>query len=344
MRKIIVYTFVALFSIGLHGGVWAEIQTFTGTSRILSRSSYIQEELRVLTKLEAARKCLEQAAAYAETLPAVKASNIKKEWLMPFTALVFFDEQGFEPQGVSDGGQTGFEAKVKATMDTDRLPEKVPEFLYKRYQNLEIMRLWLLHRYQMEGTLRQYIVKVEGSSDPVGIQQLKQMEGQPLMAQHTAFELFEKGGHSFERGRFDEAIESLTQSLQQNPSFTVGYFVRGAAYFNKKMYDKALQDFSKTIELSPTDAVFYYARGVIYLKQGILFKAALQDMTKAIELNPAYSDAYYARGAAHAYLKDCDRAEKNFQKACALGTSKACSAQCDRPEAPEQDEDEDERD
>ena len=232
MKKYVYLLALLLYST-LSQTVLAETETFTGISKIVSRSPHVQEETRILAILESQRKAIEQAATYVESLPKIKDA-VKQQWLFPFT-IILFDIQNFPPTAIHENEQTGFEAKSKSSVDSDLLPENIPEYLRKYYQMLEINRHWLDYQNQMENALRQYITKIENLTDPVQIYKLQETEGKPLLNQFAAAEWLEKGGNSLERERWDESLQHFNQAIQLNPRYADAYFARGAAYFYKKM-------------------------------------------------------------------------------------------------------------
>ena len=70
-----------------------------------------------------------------------------------------------------------------------------------------------------------------------------------FIAHKKAKDLFEEGLKYQKLGKFDEAIELYTKSLELNPEFDEAYFHRGVAYANKREYQPAKKDFEKVIEL-----------------------------------------------------------------------------------------------
>lgn len=330
MARSIVLT-VMLFLGNLFSIAHADVQNFVGIGQVVNASPHVQAEIKILATMEAERKALEQAAAYLEKLPLIQKSKLKKEQLLPFTVGVV-SIQTFDPQPVMVGQIGGFEVKSKATLDPDLLPTDMAQFLHERYQSMHLSRLWHQRRQQMAKSLQSYVEKISLTTEPVQIGQLKQSEGKRLQNLAAAAESFQKGWHSFSLQRFDEAMANFDRSIQLDPGYASFYFARGAAHFYRRKYDNAIQDFSQAVTLNPRDSVFYFARGAAYLKQKVLFQNAANDMSKSIELDPTYADAYYARGAAYAFLKNCDRAELDFNKACQLGQPKACKAECQRPE------------
>lgn len=65
------------------------------------------------------------------------------------------------------------------------------------------------------------------------------------------------GRLQFDLGLYDEAIDSLTQSLALNPNNDWAFSMRGDVYHYKKDYDKAIADYTKAIELDPKISLTY---------------------------------------------------------------------------------------
>lgn len=334
MMRSLVFTVLLAFMLllgDLFSVAQADVQNFVGMGQIVNASAHVQVEIKLLATMEAERSALEQAAAYLEKLPLIQKSKLKRDQLLPFTVSVV-SLQTFDPQPIMVGQASGFSVKSKASIDPDLLPSDMAQYLHERYQSMHLSRHWQQYRQQMAKSMQNYVTKISSTTDLVLIGQLKQSEGKRLHNLAAAAESFQKGWHSFGLQRFDEAMAHFDQSIQLEPNYASFYFARGAAHFYRRQYDNAIQDFAQAVALNPRDSVFYFARGAAYLKQKVLFQNAANDMSKSIELDPNYADAYYARGAAYAFLKNCDRAELDFKKACQLGQSKACKAECQRPE------------
>ena len=52
-------------------------------------------------------------------------------------------------------------------------------------------------------------------------------------------------------GRFEEAVEDLTEAVKLNPALPEAYNARGFAYFRLKRYAAAIGDFDEAIRLRP---------------------------------------------------------------------------------------------
>jgi WD40 repeat protein/tetratricopeptide (TPR) repeat protein len=102
-------------------------------------------------------------------------------------------------------------------------------------------------------------------------------------------------------GRYREALENTTYSIELNPYYIIGYGNRGWAYESMGMFEEALADYTRAIELNPADSLYYSTRKDIhdifesysaslvdlYIGQGIWYKndgdlaEAVQNLTRA---------------------------------------------------------------
>jgi hypothetical protein len=78
-------------------------------------------------------------------------------------------------------------------------------------------------------------------------------------------------------GRFDEAIQTSTQSLRANPRDAEAYLYRGRAYHCRNAEGdlaRAVDDFTASIGISPKGSEAYYSRAIAYRDQGLADKSA----------------------------------------------------------------------
>ncbi len=93
-------------------------------------------------------------------------------------------------------------------------------------------------------------------------------------------------------GKFDQAISTFTQGLQQKPSDANLFYLRGKAYTAKGQYDRALADLNKAIELKPSYGQAYFGRAMVYVYQEN-YEKALEDLEKA--QSHGYKDADFLK-------------------------------------------------
>ena len=118
-------------------------------------------------------------------------------------------------------------------------------------------------------------------------------------------------------GNYIEAIKDFNKAIELEPNFAHIYHNRGRAYCNLNNYIKAIVDFSKVIELEPNFPDAYHCRGEAYYYTGN-YVEAIKDLNKMIELNPDNADTYFNRGQAYCKIENYTESIKNFSKAIEL--------------------------
>lgn len=115
--------------------------------------------------------------------------------------------------------------------------------------------------------------------------------------------------------RLDEAIEILTDCLEQNADrLARTHLLLGLSWHEKGEQEKAIANYTKAIQTVPNYAVAYTNRG---LSNALLqnFDKALSDFDHAIELRPDYGKAHYFRGFTNHLSGDYERAIANYDRA-----------------------------
>lgn len=128
---------------------------------------------------------------------------------------------------------------------------------------------------------------------------------------------FERGIQHGKAGRYMQAIEHYTQTIQLKPNHIWAYNYRGIAYRNLGNLELAITDHTLAIEFDPEDAKAYFNRGIAHRKLGN-YDAAIRDYDCAIELDPHYVKAYNNRGAAYKKRGDHNAAIRDFSRAIEL--------------------------
>lgn len=95
----------------------------------------------------------------------------------------------------------------------------------------------------------------------------------------------------YHEGRYDRAIQDLTEAIHLKPDYAEAYVGRGYLFDKKGQKDRAIQDYSEAIRLKPDYAMAYNNRGNIYERTG-QYDRAIQDFNEAIRLKPDYASAY----------------------------------------------------
>ncbi len=120
------------------------------------------------------------------------------------------------------------------------------------------------------------------------------------------------------RGRYSQAIATLTQLIQIDPDHAIYYNNRGLFYFRNQQPHQALADYNRALQLNPQLSEAYNNRANYYAYQGQL-EPALADYNQALQLNPLDSRAWINRGITYRHLKQYTLALKQFEVALQLG-------------------------
>jgi tetratricopeptide (TPR) repeat protein len=109
-------------------------------------------------------------------------------------------------------------------------------------------------------------------------------------ARSGAVDLYLRGQLEAERGQLDEAVASLSQALDKNPTLSLALEARGDIYKQKGDYEKAAADFHRVTTLEPHNFNATYQLGLMYqyLKR---FTDAVATYQKAVEIKPLDRDA-----------------------------------------------------
>ena len=134
--------------------------------------------------------------------------------------------------------------------------------------------------------------------------------------------------------KHNQAVEDLDFAIRLNPNSANTFFTRGIVHFNKEDYDSGIRDFDRAIALEPSHADSYTGRGRCYLHLGE-YRKSISDLDTAISLEDKEgvvpdikntmtisldsSYAYAIRGLVYSMLGCEAAAEKDFNKAVALG-------------------------
>ncbi|MFM1875055.1 MAG: hypothetical protein RL266_792 [Bacteroidota bacterium] len=92
-------------------------------------------------------------------------------------------------------------------------------------------------------------------------------------------------------GKLNEALETYTQIIAIDSSYSPAYFNMGYVQYQElQLYDEALTNFDKAVQVNPKYYQAVYMRGLCYEAKGDLAKAK-REYSYAIELNPNYGKA-----------------------------------------------------
>ena len=136
-----------------------------------------------------------------------------------------------------------------------------------------------------------------------------------LRSRDDAFAL---GNAHYDQGDFDAAIARYTESVDLDPSFSMGYNNRGLARAQKGDLDGAIADYDASIALPSRMAEAYYNRGVARHRKS-QYPEAIQDFTEALALSPRYPRALAGRGLARGAMGERTGAVIDLKAALAMG-------------------------
>lgn len=118
-------------------------------------------------------------------------------------------------------------------------------------------------------------------------------------------------------GRFEEAIESLDESIEARRAYSEAWFARGSARFALGEYSDAVKDMEESIRLGLSHPQAFYALGKAYMA-GEKFKEAVFSYSHALKLNPDYSEVYLARASTYGHFSQYDLALQDIKTALSL--------------------------
>jgi Flp pilus assembly protein TadD len=130
--------------------------------------------------------------------------------------------------------------------------------------------------------------------------------------------LLEKANRLMAAKQFDEALEVLTQLLQQDPENVEALTQRAWIYNEQGQFDKAIRDCTRALEIDADSAAAYRERGFARVRKKQP-EAAVKDLTKAVRLNPKDAITYVYRAQAYMALGEDERADADLAKAKQLG-------------------------
>lgn len=185
------------------------------------------------------------------------------------------------------------------------------------------------------------------------------LEPLAVTTSETSFGLVNAAQKAMSAGKYDEAVEKVSQAIEKEPGVFILYYNRAVAYEKKGDKDKALLDYQKTLELKPNfllalsaagnilakkndfpGAVKYYKKAVdmgltdtlaLYNYGACLINLGDNDQAKAVfekllELDPNYADAYYQMGIIYLGMSDNAKAKEFLQKFIELDPDNTNSA------------------
>ena len=128
----------------------------------------------------------------------------------------------------------------------------------------------------------------------------------------------DNGIYDIHDGKFNEAIEKITKSIEMKSDFEISYFYRAVANQALKNYDEAMLDYTKSIQINPkmTDA-YYNMAEIILTRKDIINQnvpKAIEYLENVLELEEKFIDALFAMAAAYKKLGNYHKAIEYLEK------------------------------
>jgi predicted O-linked N-acetylglucosamine transferase (SPINDLY family) len=120
--------------------------------------------------------------------------------------------------------------------------------------------------------------------------------------------------------QFEASLKCYEKAISINPNCLEAFSNRGVALQELSRWSEAVSSFDTAIDIKPDYAEAYSNKGVSLQKLRKI-QEALSCYNKAIEVNPNYAEAYSNRGSALKELKDWLSAVKSYDKALELKPS-----------------------
>lgn len=126
------------------------------------------------------------------------------------------------------------------------------------------------------------------------------------LAGPTAFMSYLLGWGYYTAGRYQEALDSLTQSIKQNPTAPQVFVALGHVHNKLGQPEKAMNNYRRALDLNPNNAMAYAGIGVTLYHQG-KYRDAKQALYQALHLDPELVEAHYnlAIACLTLQLRDC---------------------------------------
>lgn len=321
VMKRVILSLVLLLCLNQAAG--ADVQTFELSWPVAVMTNQLPEEARMLTSLQVKLQLRNNIVDYLMGLSAFAGLD-RQTQVTPMAVLLF-------PLEVLELSE-GHAIKVKALVDSNRLPENPAQYLKDNSEAIETVYRHMLHSRALEQDFSAFMQRLQQATAQEAVK-MQMSEGKQLETRMRGNELFLQGCESIGLSRWSIAESQLSQAIALTPDYGVAYYMRGITRLYTRDYDKAIADFNQDIKLDPQNQGGYFMRGIVYTIQGALPEQAISDLSKAIEADSQNGQAYYLRGVNYANTKRCDKAQADYTKACNLGYDKACHKEC-RVDAP----------
>lgn len=131
-------------------------------------------------------------------------------------------------------------------------------------------------------------------------------------------EYIDKGIEEIHQGKFENAIENITKSIELKNDWEISYFYRAVANQALEKWDDAMLDYTKALQINDKMTDAYYNKAKITLSRKDIanpdIKKAISDLEKALELDDKFVDALFAMAAAYKKLGDYHKSLEYLEK------------------------------
>lgn len=131
-------------------------------------------------------------------------------------------------------------------------------------------------------------------------------------------EYIDKGIEEIHQGKFEDAIENITKSIELKNDWEISYFYRAVANQALEKWDDAMLDYTKALQINDKMTDAYYNKAKITLSRKDIanpdIKKAISDLEKALEQDDKFVDALFAMAAAYKKLGDYHKSLEYLEK------------------------------
>lgn len=131
-------------------------------------------------------------------------------------------------------------------------------------------------------------------------------------------EYIDKGIEEIHQGKFEDAIENITKSIELKNDWEISYFYRAVANQALEKWDDAMLDYTKALQINDKMTDAYYNKAKITLSRKDIanpdLKKAISDLEKALEQDDKFVDALFAMAAAYKKLGDYHKSLEYLEK------------------------------
>ena len=298
-----------LFLLSIPHFAFAETKTFVREYTYPAGDEDSKNSSRTISLREVKRLLLEELGTYLESTTEVQNFQLTKDQIITLTAGIVRTELVEEKW---DGRTYWIKAKIQA--DSGDVIKAIDTLRKDRQKTRELEDI----RKKSDALLKENERLRRKLATSKGDKKKKDTEAYKKTIQDlNATEWFAKGHAEAMAGRWKEALDFFTKSIEIDPQYAKAYGYRGVAYDILGNTKQAIKDYDKAIELNPQWAMAHKNRGNTYDKLGN-HKQAIKDYDKAIELNPQDAKVYFDRGLAYAQLGNNNQALMDYNKAIEL--------------------------